>query len=374
MYLSKFLSGVEVQLLSLWQLIVVASLCFTVSVAVAVISARKSIISLFEARKAEVQAVHKVATPRLGSIGLLVAYGCAGMLFVSEPLPLFALLPVVFVALAEDLGVGIPPLGRLVAVAVAASLQLLLFGFWIDRVDVAFFDQTLAHWLVGGAMTVFVVTAVSHSFNLVDGLNGLAAVCALAGSAGMGLIAQSAGLEGESFLAAIVFMCVVGFLPLNFPKAYLFLGDTGAYTLGFLLSCLGIMLIAGSTEVSPWAVLLCVFWPIVDTSWSIVRRIRKGVPVSSPDREHMHHLAFDFVCFAFAGRRVAKYANPLSTFCMIPFIVTPPILGVLLWDKSQLALLSIAVLVMSYMLTYLATRRFLSDVADEFSVQHRPAE
>lgn len=350
------------QVFCFWQFLTVATLSFAIGALVAVASSKTPIIALFEKRKTEVQAIHSVATPRLGSIGLLVAYGCAVMFFVPEPRPFIALLPLVLVGLAEDLGVGIPPLGRLISVAISASFQIFLFGYWIDRVDLAFFDQALVHWLTGGVLTVFVVTAVSHSFNLVDGLNGLATICALAGSAGMVLIAKSAGLDGETFFASIVFMCIVGFLPLNFPKAYMFLGDTGAYLLGFLLSCLAIMLIAGSPEVSPWAVLLCVFWPIVDTSWAIARRMLKGAPVSSPDREHMHHLAFDFVCVVFAGRKMAKFANPLSTLCLIPFIVMPPALGVLFWDNSHLASLCTAALAASYLSTYIAARRFLGSV------------
>lgn len=361
--------GVAVQVYSLWQLAIVSILSLSVGALVAAISSKTSFISIFEARKAEVQAIHVVTTPRLGSIGLLVAYGIAVLLIVPEPRPLLALLPLVVVALAEDLGIRISPLGRLISVAVAASLQLVLFGFWIDRVDVAFVDRALGHWLIGGALTVFAVTAISHSFNLVDGLNGLAAICALAGSAGMALIAKSAGLDSDAFLAAIVFACIVGFLPLNFPRACLFLGDTGAYLLGFLLSCVGITLIAGSPAVSPWAVLLCVFWPIADTVWAIVRRILKGASISSPDREHMHHLAFEVVGVVFSGSRIQKFANPLATLFMVPFIVAPPALGVLCWDNSFSALLCLGVLGVSYLLTYLAARRVLCRVDERIAIQ-----
>lgn len=362
-----------VQVFDLWQFAFVAIVSLTVGAVVAAVSARTSIISLFEARKSEVQAIHRIATPRLGSIGLLAGYGFAVFYFVPGFQPLLALLPLVIVASAEDLGLGVAPSGRLISVAFAASVQLIGFGFWVDRVDVQIFDQALGHWLIGGTLTVFVMTAVSHSFNLVDGLNGLAASCALAGSAGMALIAHAAGMQAEALFPFLIFLCIVGFLPLNFPKAYLFLGDTGAYLLGFLLSCAGIMIIAGSSDVSPWAVLLCVFWPIIDTTWSIIRRVLKGVPVSSPDREHMHHLAFDFVCSAFAGSWISKFANPLATVCLLPFIVAPSALGVLFWDDSSYAFLGMCALGVSYLLTYIGVQKLVYRADERVGLQ-RPAE
>lgn len=328
-------------------------LSFGVCMMVAIIGKRSpSVRSLFESRKSQVQALHVNAIPRLGSFGILSGYFLAAIYFIPGSQPLLALVPLVAVSFFEDFGLTVPPIGRLISVAGAATYQITVTLIWIDRIDFIALDAFFANFFLGSVATVVICTAVSHSFNLIDGINGLAAICAIAAASAMSWIAYMAGVGGVSILLQSLIFCVLGFLPVNFPKAHIFLGDTGAYFLGFILSWAGIMLLAAAPTVSPWAILLCVFWPVMDTIWSIVRRVLRRVPITRADREHMHHLAFRVASAVLKRTQYASLANPLATVGLTPFVVVPPLLAMFFWNNTRLCVSSIALLALSYVVAY----------------------
>jgi UDP-GlcNAc:undecaprenyl-phosphate GlcNAc-1-phosphate transferase len=143
-------------------------------------------------------------------------------------------------------------------------------------------------WLSWLITTVWIVV-VTNSFNLIDGLDGLCTgVSAIIGAALTVLAWQGGQLPGLVIGVALV-GGLLGFLPFNFPPARIFVGDTGALFVGYCLSLLALVSYQRVTVVTFLVPLLTLAVPLLDTSLSVLRRIRLRSNVMVADREHIHH-------------------------------------------------------------------------------------
>ena len=293
-----------------------------------------------------VQASHSRPTPRVGGIAIFGAFGVSVLCApaeVSWPYLMFFLAStILFVAgLIEDLGFGVAPRRRLAAVCLASLTVIWLLGVWLPRLDIPGLDALMPVWIVGIPVTLLMTAAVANGFNLIDGVNGLAAMTAGAAAVALGLIAGQADYLVMVALAGMLAAGILGFLLLNYPFGLIFLGDAGAYTLGFVLSWFGIAILLNVPEASPWAILLTVFWPLADTLLAILRRSRRNVAAMAADRLHVHHLVMRALEIYVLGRDRRHIANPLTTLVLAPFVLAPPLAGVLLWDRSLWACVAV---------------------------------
>jgi UDP-N-acetylmuramyl pentapeptide phosphotransferase/UDP-N-acetylglucosamine-1-phosphate transferase len=264
-----------------------------------------------------------------------------------------------FVGLAEDLGWHVTPRTRLVAATVAGMLVVVLMGAWVPRIGPPALDVIMANGWLGIPITLFVVVGISNAFNLIDGVNGLAGVTGLACAIGLAFIAQKSGDDTMVLFANLIALSIIGFLALNWPFGWIFLGDAGAYTLGFVLSWFGVAIVIGSPDVTPWAVLLTMAWPVVDTLLAIYRRGARRASTMQPDRLHIHQMVMRTLEISVLGRQRRHYANPITTVILTPFVVFPVFLGVMLWDKPLAAFLSFVGLIALVFLGYFTMVRLV---------------
>jgi UDP-N-acetylmuramyl pentapeptide phosphotransferase/UDP-N-acetylglucosamine-1-phosphate transferase len=164
---------------------------------------------------------------------------------------------------------------------------------------------------------------------------------AIVAAVALSQIAASADYTIMVNLAMMMAAVIFGFFLLNYPLGLIFLGDAGAYTIGFVLSWFGISVLLNSPDVSPWAILLTVYWPIADTLLAIFRRSRSKSFVSAPDRLHVHQMAMRALEICVLGRNRRHIANPLTTLVLAPFVIAPPVAGVLLWNQNLNAFLAV---------------------------------
>lgn len=247
------------------------------------------------------QKFHHKPVPRMGGVGLftaLIASAFGASLFgdaISEELAtlLVCSLPAVAFGLAEDITRRVSPRKRLLAIACSAALGVFMLGVVIDRVDIELADSLLVWSIVAVPLTIFAVTGISNSVNIIDGFNGLASMVSLMMFAAIAYVAHGVG-DQFVFLAAMSCIgAILGFFIWNFPLGLIFLGDGGAYFLGFMLAELAILLFHRNAEVSPWFAVLVFFYPTVETAFSIYRRrVIKGVPADTADASHLHSLIF----------------------------------------------------------------------------------
>ena len=229
---------------------------------------------------------HAAAAPSLGGVAVVAAVAIA--LFGSGPRPdwpvlVFAACGAVFVLGVFDDIFDLSPRVKLLAellcaAAVCAAGMTAPFG--------------LAWVAVPATMLWLVVCA--NGFNLTDGVDGLAGFAGVFGAAG---IAAMATLRGETALAAsaaILAGALAGFLPFNFPRARIFLGDSGALPAGFFLGICGIALARVAPDAPAAAApLLALGLPIAEAVLSALRRALRGDAIFRADRRHIHHRLAD---------------------------------------------------------------------------------
>jgi len=183
----------------------------------------------------------------------------------------------------------LPPGQKLLGQVVAAAIPI-WFGVWIDRFTFPFVGiHELPEW-VGMPVTVVWIVAIMNMVNFLDGLDGLAAgVCGIS-AATFCVIALSLGKPDPAVLSAIIAGACVGFLRHNFYPARIFMGDSGALLLGFILAAVSIQgLLKTAATVALFFPLLVLAVPILDTSFVVARRLKNREKVYAPDQAHLHH-------------------------------------------------------------------------------------
>lgn len=139
-------------------------------------------------------------------------------------------------------------------------------------------------------ITLFWVVGITNTLNFIDGLDGLSAGVAMISSLSLMIVASRFGYTTVVILAALVAGACLGFLPFNFNPAKIFMGDTGAMFLGFMLAAIsieGVMKSVAAIAVIAPIIILGV--PIFDTTFAIFRRLLNGKSVSTADKGHLHH-------------------------------------------------------------------------------------
>lgn len=251
--------------------------------------------------RSQPQKFHVRSVPRIGGLAIIMGLASAAVTawlqeHASAPI-LWNLLisgSVAFGAgIIEDFTKKVSPRQRLLATALSAALAAWLANGLITRTDIPGLDTLMLITGVPLACTVFAVAGVANSLNIIDGFNGLASMCA---ALILGAIAYVAYQEADTALAVAALasaLAVLGFFLFNYPRGLIFLGDGGAYLLGFWVAEMAILLVARNPEVSPlFALMLCAY-PIFETVFTMYRRriVRKR-PVGLPDAVHLHSLVY----------------------------------------------------------------------------------
>jgi UDP-GlcNAc:undecaprenyl-phosphate GlcNAc-1-phosphate transferase len=251
--------------------------------------------------------VNRSAVPRLGGIALFLGFVVPALAFLDLSRDARGLL--LGAAVATTVGViddfrGLAWFEKLGGQAAAAAV-VVAFGTWVTRFTFPVVGvHELPAW-VGMPLTVLFIVAIMNMLNFLDGLDGLAAgVAAIAGFT-FCVIALSLDKPQTALVAAIVLGACLGFLRHNFYPARIFMGDSGALLLGFVLateSVQGLLKTAAlATLVLPLLVLAV---PILDTSFVVARRLKHGQPVWLGDRAHLHHR---LVNVGYSQRRAVVY-------------------------------------------------------------------
>lgn len=249
-----------------------------------------------------IQKVHTSPTPRIGGIGIAIgvfagfAASSHGIAAAEKRAILSAILlagvPAFIFGLLEDLTKRVSVKIRLLATMASGVLGWGITGTSLTHVDVPGVDFLLGFTLISVIFTAIAVGGVANSINIIDGLNGLTAGTALIILAAFGVIARHVGDIPLAFTCMIIAGAVAGFFLVNWPKGKIFLGDGGAYFLGFTLAWIAVLLPERNHSVSPWSSLLICSYPIIEVVFSVVRRsLREGSSPTEPDLSHLHSLA-----------------------------------------------------------------------------------
>jgi UDP-GlcNAc:undecaprenyl-phosphate/decaprenyl-phosphate GlcNAc-1-phosphate transferase len=246
--------------------------------------------------------LHDHPIPRIGGLGIYLAL-------------IIGLVPIAFVhtAVADYMLRN----HRALAFVLALSGLMMLVGLWDDLQDVAawkrFAVQSLVAllcwmagfrilevwagdhihlwWMLSLPLTILWIVGITNAFNLIDGMDGLAAGAALFATLSMLVVSVIGDFALSALVLSAIAGAILGFLRYNFNPASIFLGDSGSYLLGFLLSLLAIKGSQKSTAAFAIAVpIVALGLPMLDTGLAIARRFVRGKSIFSGDRRHIHHL------------------------------------------------------------------------------------
>ena len=251
--------------------------------------------------------LHVIPVPRLGGIALffgVIVPALAFLNFERETRGLLLGAAVATIVGAIDDFRGLRWWEKLGGMLAAAAIPT-GFGTWIDHFTFPVLGiHELPAW-VGVPVTIVWIVAIMNMVNFLDGLEGLAAgVCGIAGAT-FAVIALSLAKPNPAIFSAIVFGACLGFLRHNFYPARIFMGDSGALLLGFVLAAVSVQgLLKTAAVAALFFPLLVLAVPIIDTGFVVAKRLKYRQPIYVADREHLHHR---FVRIGFSQRRAAVY-------------------------------------------------------------------
>ncbi|SAL64995.1 MraY family glycosyltransferase [Caballeronia humi] len=248
-----------------------------------------------------IQKNHAYAVPRIGGVGIACATAVtifaqpvwatdSGM---GQLLLLLCAVPAFAGGVIEDMTKRVSPSVRLLCALASALAACLVMHATLTRVDLPLVDQWLRYVPIGIAFTMLGVAGLTNAVNIIDGFNGLASVTTILIFASIGYVAHSVNDYLVMSIALTMIGAIGGFVLWNFPVPSVFLGDGGAYFVGFIMAELLVLLIARNPGVSAWYAMAVAVYPVFETLFSIYRRkIVRGRPAGQPDGLHLHTLVY----------------------------------------------------------------------------------
>ncbi|MBU3609285.1 glycosyltransferase family 4 protein [Polynucleobacter wuianus] len=295
------------------------------------------------------QKFHTKIVPRIGGLAIVLGVFIPIALFdqgntneIDELFLLASILPGFGIGIVEDLAKSVSVKIRLLFISIGALVAIFLLGTSINHLDIPGIDYVIAIPAISMLFTVFAITGLTNAYNIIDGFNGLSSM--------IGLIALMViGYVGILFSDSLIvlfsftlFGAILGFFILNYPRGLIFLGDGGAYLIGFWVALLSILIVNRHTQISPWFAVMVNAYPILETLFTIYRRkYRQGKSPGHPDGLHFHSLIFRRILnsshinseleWFSANAKTSPYLWLFSSFAVIPAIFfwhsTPILIG-----------------------------------------------
>ncbi len=308
---------------------------------------------------AGVQKLHKTATPRVGGVALFVGAVIGGLNLPPDAQWLWwmvclSALPAFCFGLLEDVTKRVGVKTRLLATVFSGLIFCGLTGYQITRVDIPGVDLLLSFWLPSLLFTAFAIGGISNAVNIIDGVNGLAAGTSIIILTGFAIVSWNVGDVAIAGACLVSIGALSGFFFLNFPMGKLFLGDAGAYTIGFILAVIAVALPNRNPELSPLIGLLALSYPVIETMVSIQRRLsREGGNPGQPDRLHLHSLVYRSRAKRLADRLGApQLRNALTGLMLMALPVLSSALMVLFQNESVWICISTGIVTLAYVVLY----------------------
>ena len=251
--------------------------------------------------------INKVPMPTAGGLAVFIAFAVSVLFFLPGIIKhlnvngvyIHYVLPlvlaggiIILTGLIDDVK-ELKPLPKLCGILIAATIIWLWTDFRFDDFKIPF-GGPLIHFpsWVSFLLTVLWIVAITNAVNLIDGLDGLVSGVSIISLTTMGIVSYFFLHDSDIFLPLTIFILVVsiaGFLPYNYHPAIIYLGDTGALFIGFMIGVLSLQGLKNSTAVAVVTPMIILGVPITDTVVAIIRRSLSGKKIYEADRMHLHH-------------------------------------------------------------------------------------
>ena len=251
--------------------------------------------------------INKVPMPTAGGLAVFIAFSVSVLgflpgiikhlnvdgVYIHYVFPLVVAGGIIIVTGLIDDVKELKPLPKLSGILIAATIIWLWTDFRFDDFKIPF-GGPLIHFpsWVSFFLTVLWIVAITNAVNLIDGLDGLVSGVSIISLTTMGIVSYFFLHDSNIFLPLTIFILVVsiaGFLPYNYHPAIIYLGDTGALFIGFMIGVLSLQGLKNSTAVAVVTPMIILGVPITDTVVAIIRRHLSGKKFYEADRMHLHH-------------------------------------------------------------------------------------
>ena len=305
-----------------------------------------------DAIQSGVQKFHSIPTPRIGGVAILAGLLAATALEitfhtinppVSDGFSFFiiASLPVFFGGIIEDVTKNVGIAQRLLFSMLSAITAIWLIGALINRTDIPVLDAWLLWMPLAIALTTLAISGTCNAMNIIDGYNGLSSGYAIIALTAMSIIAYLVNDHTVMVVSIAMLGSLLGFMVWNWPHGKIFMGDGGAYLLGFILAELAVLLIYRNPSVSPWAPFSLLAYPVFETLFSMYRRkFINHAKTGQPDAMHLHQLIFIKILHGHVitdSQKMTEKNSAVAPFIWIPASINA-IIVLLFWQRTAILL------------------------------------
>ncbi|MGX7352838.1 glycosyl transferase, group 4 family protein [Enterococcus canis] len=288
--------------------------------------------------------INKKTMPTAGGLAIYLAF-CFAVLYLFRDVisydysvPILAGATVVILTgLIDDIW-ELKPLQKTLGITLAALVVYFWAEIRIATISIPFIGKVDLGWW-GLPITIIWILAITNAVNLIDGLDGLASGVSIIALSTIGIIAYFFLKEQGVIISIMIFALVasiIGFFPFNFYPATIYLGDTGALFLGFMIAVFSLQGLKNATFITVITPMFILGVPITDTVFAMIRRYINKQPISSADKMHLHHrlLSLGFThrgavltiyALALVFSFIALLMNYASTWAIILLILSTTI-------------------------------------------------
>nr|WP_206168036.1 MraY family glycosyltransferase [Vagococcus vulneris] len=243
--------------------------------------------------------INKKIMPSAGGLAIYIAFSLSLVILFQDVIPLYYSLNliassgiIVITGLFDDI-FELTPRQKLFGIILAAIYVCFVFDITIQTITIPYLG-VIHLGIFSYPITILWILALTNAINLIDGLDGLASGISIIALTTIGLIGYISSSTGAVKLQVpitifILLVSTIGFFPYNFFPAKIYLGDTGALFLGFMISLVSIQGLKNATFISLISPLIILGVPITDTIFAMLRRKINRKPISSADKMHLHH-------------------------------------------------------------------------------------
>lgn len=319
------------------------------------------------------QKFHKAPVPRIGGLALVLgiagAYAwahlgsgalAAGATAAGAAALIVSALPVFAIGLVEDMTTRVSVRMRLGVTLASALLAWWSMDAVLSRVGLPLVDELLAFLPLAVGLTAVAVAGITNAINIIDGFHGIAGSTVIVILSGIAFLGWRCGDALVLELALLGIGATIGFLLVNYPLGLLFMGDGGAYFLGFWCAELAVLLVWRQPSISPWQVLAIYAYPVIEVLYSIFRKkVLRGMSPTMPDRLHLHMLIYRrCICRLLPRDDLRPWLrNAAVSWMLAPWLSAWTFAVVLLGTAGPAAALLVGVHALAYVMVYVRLLR-----------------
>ncbi len=247
------------------------------------------------------QFIHEGKIPRFGGLSIFISFGTVALIdlflfnYQNNNFVLYFLIsiPVFVFGFIEDITQSVPPSLRLFGSFLSGILFIIIFEYSISKIGFEFLDYILNYKVISLLFTIVSIIYLIQAFNIIDGLNGLSIMTAIICLSTVILITnETENLEILKFSMCFISI-LLGVFICNFPFGKIFIGDSGAYLLGFYVAIILISIVENNYHISPIVIAQILIYPAYETFKSVLRRLfANDISVFKADNKHFHSILY----------------------------------------------------------------------------------